>query len=457
MEGDVEDIKERLLKSFHSVSSIKIIPCIFVLIILTGALLLMLPVSQKQGGTGFTDALFTATSATCVTGLIRFDTYTHWTVFGQLVILTMIQIGGIGFMTIAIWLMSLTSHKIGLNTRFIMQNSISAPSVGGMVRITRFILCGTFLIEGIGAFLLTFIFVPRFGLGRGIYFSIFHSISAFCNAGFDLMGIEEQYSSLTLMGSNVYLNLIIMSLIVIGGLGFFVWKDFLDARFRFKKFKLHTKLVVFVTAFLIVSGAVILFILEYHSPGEGNKSIGEQIINAFFQSVTVRTAGFNTVDLAAMEESSSFLMIVLMLIGGSPGSTAGGIKTTTFAVLMISILSVFKRKKTEEAFGRRMDEGIMRTSACVFMTYLILMSTFAMIISKIEGLPMMTTLFESASAIGTVGLTMGITPEVGMVSKMLLIILMYVGRVGSITILMAFSSERRMIASKLPLEQVQIG
>ena len=458
MTDEVMTLRKKTMKKFHSVSPIKLIPFVFILIIVSGALLLMLPVSQKaSGGTGFTDALFTATSATCVTGLVRFDTFTHWTVFGQWVILAMIQIGGIGFMTIAIWFMSLTGRKIGLNTRFIMQSAISSPNLSGMVRITRFILLGTLLVEGIGAVLLSFIFVPRFGVATGIYYSIFHSVSAFCNAGFDLMGVEEQFSSLTHMGSCVLLNFVITSLIIVGGLGFIVWQDVLKAKFRFKKFHLHTKLVITMTLGLIVFGTLFLFLLETGSGAGEGKPVWERLLNAYFQSVSARTAGFNTVDLGQMNEGSSYMMIWLMLIGGSPGSTAGGIKTTTFAILLISIFSVFRRKKSEEAFGRRMDENVMRTSACVFMTYLILTTVVAMIISTIEGLPILTTLYESVSAIGTVGLSMGITPDLGMVSKLLLICLMYIGRVGSLTILMAFSSERRLIASKRPLEKVQIG
>lgn len=451
-------LKDKTNVRFRQISPLKIIPLVFLLIILVGTFLLMLPAAQKgTGTTGFSDALFTATSATCVTGLIRFDTYTHWTTFGQLVILSMIQIGGLGFMTIAMWIMSLTSHKIGLNSRFLMQSSISAPQVGGMVKMTRFILLGTFFIEAAGALLLAGVFVPRYGIGKGIYYSVFHSISAFCNAGFDLMGTEEAFSSLTRMGDDWYLNLVIMMLIIVGGLGFFVWKDLIANRFRFKKLRLHSKLVVTVTIFLIVFGAVAIFLMEWGEPSTEGKSVGMQILNALFQSVTVRTAGFNTVDLTKMTESSLLMMVGMMLIGGSPGSTAGGFKTTTFAVLVISIVSVFRRRKSEEAFGRRMDENIMRTAACVFMIYLFLAAGSAMLVAKLENVPMMTALFETASAVGTVGITMGITPGVGMASKILLTVLMFVGRVGSLTILMAFSSERKMVPSKLPLEKVQIG
>lgn len=452
------DLYERLRRKLRYTSSLRIIPAVFLIIILAGTVLLMLPAAAQGGvSTGFTDALFTATSATCVTGLIRFDTFTHWTLFGQIVIICLIQIGGIGFMSIAVCIMSLTGHKIGLNSRVLMQSSISAPQVGGMVQITRFLLLGTFFVEGIGALLLSVVFVPKYGVGKGIYFSIFHAISAFCNAGFDLMGGEEQFSSLVTWGDNWYLNFVIMLLIIVGGLGFFVWRDLIVSKFRFKKLRLHTKIVVAMSGILILIGFAVIFVMEWGEAGTSGKPVSEQVLNALFQSVTTRTAGFNTVDLTKMTEGSIFLMIMLMLIGGSPGSTAGGMKTTTFAVLSISIVSIFRRKKSEEAFGRRMEEDILRSAACVFMIYLILTSASAMIISKLEGVTMLTALFETASALGTVGLTLGLTPHVGMASKLLLALLMFVGRVGSITILMAFSSTRKMITSKLPLEKVQIG
>lgn len=326
-----------------------------------------------------------------------------------------------------------------------------------MVKITRFLTLGTFLIEAIGTLLLSFVFVPLYGPGKGLYFSLFHSVSAFCNAGFDLMGGEEKFSSLTTLGDKWYLNLVIMMLIIIGGLGFFVWKDMIETRFHFKKMKLHTKLVLTISTFLILLGFVVIFLMEMGTPATEGKSIPVQLLNALFQSVTTRTAGFNTVDLTQMTEGSRFLMIGLMLIGGSPGSTAGGMKTTTFAVITISIYSVYRRKKSEEAFGRRMDEDIMRSAACVLMTYLLLSSGTAIILSKLESVPILTALFETASALGTVGLTLNLTPQVGMFSKLMLALLMFIGRVGSVTIMMGFSSPRKMSASKLPLEKVQIG
>lgn len=454
----MKKINETLGRKLQKISSTKIILFGYCLIILVGTLLLSLPIATSGDGvTGVTDAFFTATSATCVTGLVRFDTYTHWTLFGQIVILCLIQIGGIGFMTVAIALVMIARRKIGINSRMIMQDSIAAPQVGGIVRMTKLVLVGTAIVEGTGALLLCFHFCPRFGIGKGIYFSIFHSISAFCNAGFDLMGIEEQFSSLTAEAGNWYINLIIMALIVIGGLGFFVWHDLIQSRFRFSKMRLHTKIVLVITILLIVVGTLVIFLLEQEAKVFSGLSIKDQILVSAFQSVSARTAGFNSINLADMTESAQFVMICLMFIGGSTGSTAGGIKTTTFGVLVISIGSVFRQKKALEIFGRRMEEGITRTASCIFMMYLGLSLTVAVIICRIESISFMSALFESVSAIATVGLSFGITPEVSMISKLLLAMLMLVGRVGSITILLAFTNKRTPTASRLPLEKVQIG
>lgn len=431
----------------------------YCLIILLGTLLLAMPFATKgPGSSPITDCFFTATSATCVTGLIRFDTATHWTMFGQLVILSLIQIGGVGFMTVAIVILAFTKRKITLSQRSIMQNSISAPQIGGIVRMSKFIALGTLCIEGAGALLLSFDFIPRFGWGKGIYYSIFHSISAFCNAGFDLMGSETgEFSSLTGLADNWYVNIVIMLLIFVGGLGFFVWHDVKDKRFRFKNLNLQSKMVLSISVSLVFGGALVIFLLENQQDMFQGMSVGEKVLASLFQSVTARTAGFNTTDLSIMTESGKLLMICLMLIGGSTGSTAGGIKTTTFWVLCVSILATFRRKKNIEAFGRRMEEGITRTASCVFMTYLLLVISSAIIISAVEELPMMTALFETGSAMATVGLSFGVTPTLGMFSKLLVAFLMICGRVGSITMLLAFSSEKRVVSSSYPLEKVQVG
>lgn len=447
------------LSVWHSTSPMKVILGGYCLIILLGTLLLALPIAtQEPGGTPVTDCLFTATSATCVTGLIRYDTYTHWTTFGQIVIISLIQVGGVGFMTIGILIMILSGKKISLNQRSIMQSSISAPQLGGIVRMTKFITLGTCIIEFIGAALLSFVFIPKFGVGKGIYFSVFHSISAFCNAGFDLMGgATGPCTSLTGMVGDWYVNIIIMLLITIGGLGFFVWHDMGEQKFRFRKLHLQSKIVLSVSVSLVFLGALAIFSFERGHEAFQGLELNEQILASLFQSVTSRTAGFNTADLGAMTDSSKFVMTCLMFIGGSPGSTAGGIKTTTFWILCISIFATYKRKKNVESFGRRMDDNITRVASCIFMTYLILTTTTAMIISAIEDLPLLTTLFESVSAMATVGSSFGATPSLGMVSKLLLTFLMLCGRVGSVTMLLAFSSQKSVSTSSYALEKVQVG
>ncbi len=346
------------------VSPMKLILGGYCLLIILGTLLLALPVATKgAGSTPLSDCFFTATSATCVTGLVRYDTFQHWTLFGQLVILGLIQVGGIGFVTVAILVLMLSGKKISLSQRALMQNSISAPQLGGIVSMTRYIAVGTLVVEAVGAILLSVDFIPRFGPAKGIYYSIFHSISAFCNAGFDLMGgITGECSSLTGMVDNWYVNIVIMALIVVGGIGFFVWKDLQNKKFRFRKLRLQSKLVLSVSGFLIVFGAVIFLILESADGMFQGMSWDEKILASLFQSVTTRTAGFNTTDYTKMTESGVFFMICLMLVGGSTGSTAGGMKTTTLYVLLFSVFATFGKRKNMEAFGRRMEEGINRTA-----------------------------------------------------------------------------------------------
>lgn len=440
-------------------SPMKLILGGYCLIILLGSILLTLPAASRVGEwTRFSDCLFTATSATCVTGLIRFDTATHWSLFGQLVILAMIQVGGVGFMTVAIMIMVFTKKKITLNQRSLMQNSVSAPQIGGIVRMTRFIFLGTLLVEGMGALLLAFRFVPRFGVQKGVYYAIFHSVSAFCNAGFDLMGSETgAFSSLTGFVGDWYVNLVLMLLIILGGLGFYVWFDLLHQKFRFRKLNLQSKMVLTISMVLVVGGALLLWLVERGGQAYEGMDPVQQVLASLFQSVTARTAGFNTIDLNAMSEAGKLVMICLMVVGGSPGSTAGGMKTTTLWVLCVSIVTTFRRKKNIEAFGRRMEEGITRTASCVFMIYLLLILSSAVLLSAVEDLPVVTALFEAGSAMATVGASFGVTPSLGMLTKWVIILLMLCGRVGSLTILLAFSSEKGNRSSSYPLEKVQIG
>ena len=421
----------------------------FCIIILMGTILLSLPISLKENQeVSIMTSFFTATSATCVTGLIRVDTYSHWSWFGQFIIILLIQIGGIGFMTFCIYALTLAKKKIGIISRSIMQNSISSPHVGGIVKMTKFIILATFFIEALGAFFLSFIFCPKLGLLKGLWFSIFHSISAFCNAGFDLMGNFEPYSSLVSFQDNWYLNMIIMLLIIIGGLGFLVWKDIIDNRGHFSKMRLHTKIVITTTIILIFGGALFIYFCE-----QGNATI----LSSLFQSVTARTAGFNTVDLSKIRETTQLIIIILMFVGGSSGSTAGGIKTTTIAVMLVNIISMFKQKKGVEVFKRRISDEIVKMASCVLMAYLVLTLIVSLIICQLENISYITVLFECVSAIATVGLTIGITSQLGVISQCLLALLMLFGRVGSITFLLAFASNRVTPLAKAPAEKIQIG
>lgn len=425
-------------------------------IILFGALLLILPVSSRTGvWTSFEEALFTATSATCVTGLIVQDTYTYWSLFGQIVILIMIQVGGIGFMTLAISALMLTKQKIGLRNRYTLQESVNAPQVGGIVRMTRFILLGTGLIESIGAVLLAFRFCPQFGFWKGLYFSVFHAISAFCNAGFDLMGSDAPFSSLTNFTDDPLVNTVIIALIILGGLGFFVWSDITTLKLRFRKYKLHTKVVLITTLALIVIPFLMILLFEYRNPVFEGKS-SAYVFGSLFQTVTTRTAGFNTVDISLFSDASLILMMLLMLIGGSPSSTAGGLKTTTFAMLAASIFSIFRQRKNIECFKRRIGDDLLLKIIAITAMYVILFFTCGMLLCAFDNVGMKEALFETASAIGTVGITLGITSSLGTASHIILMILMFFGRVGGLTLLLAFHDQSGA-PSKYPVEKITIG
>lgn len=444
---EIEKRKTRHITSFQ------IIIAGFFLVILVGSLLLMLPFATQEGkSTGFLEALFTATSAVCVTGLIIYDTATYWSTFGQIIILLLIQIGGMGVVTIAVAVATASGRKIGLMQRSTMQEAISAPQLGGIVRMTQFILKTSILIEAIGAVLLSSVFCKEYGIGKGIWYAIFHSVSAFCNAGFDLNGIEAPFSSLVNYSVQPVVNLTVMLLIIIGGIGFITWADIQKNKWHFKKYRMQSKVILTVTACLIVIPAVYFFCCEF-----SDFSMEKRIWASIFQSVTPRTAGFNTVDLTMISETGQMVIIILMLIGGSPGSTAGGMKTTTFAVLCASAKSVFQKKESAHFFGRRVPNDAVRTAATIFLMYIVLFLSGGMIISYREGLPLIQTLFETGSAIGTVGLSLGITPELGDMSHLILIGLMFFGRVGGLTLIFAALSENKINNSMLPLEKITVG
>ena len=449
---------EHLLYKREKLSSFQIIIMGFLLVILTGSILLMLPVSTRSGvATPFEEALFTATSATCVTGLVVHDTATYWSPFGQAVILMMIQIGGMGVVTVAVSIATISGRKIGLMQRSTMQEAIAAPSVGGIVRLTGFILKATICIEMTGALLLMPVFCKDYGIIKGIWYSLFHSISAFCNAGFDLMGNRQQYSSLTGYFSNIQVNAVIIALIITGGIGFLTWDDIKSKGMHIKKYRLQSKVILLMTGILLIIPFLIFFFCEFGRQIWDGMTTGEKVICSLFQTVTPRTAGFNTVDLTQFSESAKTLIIILMLIGGSPGSTAGGMKTTTIAVLFITSFAVFKKKEDSECFGRRIEDNTIKYAAVILLMYITLFITGGILISSIEGLPMLTCLFESASAIGTVGLTLGITPGLGSLSRLILIILMFLGRVGGLTLIFAALSNKQRNLSRFPKEKITVG
>lgn len=441
-----------------SFSTFRIIIGGFLLVILTGSLLLMLPVSTREsGGASFPDALFTATSAVCVTGLVVRDTATYWSEFGQFIILLLIQTGGMGVVTVAVTIAVVSKRKIGLIQRSTMQEAIAAPHVGGIVRMTAFIFKTSLLAEAIGAVLMAPVFCRDFGTGRGIWYAVFHSVSAFCNAGFDLMGVRAPFSSLTGYTADPLVNMVIMGLIIFGGIGFLTWDDIWTNRHHLRKYKTQSKLVLTVTAILIVVPALYYFFIELAGPEWAGLSPGERFWGALFQAVTPRTAGFNTMDLTAFGGAGITIMIILMLIGGSPGSTAGGMKTTTIGVLLGTMLSAFHRKEDTCFFRRRIAESTVKNAVAILMMYVVLFLSTAILISGMEQLPMDVCLFETASAVGTVGLTLGITPSLGMISRILLICLMFIGRVGGLTLIFAAVSGTRNDISRVPLDRITVG
>ena len=434
-------------------SSSQIIILGFAAVILLGSLLLILPFATKDGhGAVFTDALFTATSAVCVTGLVVQDTATYWSAFGHAVILTLIQIGGMGVVTVAIAISTFSGKQISLKQRSTMQEAISAHKVGGIVRLTGFIIKMTILFELLGALVMAPTFCKEFGFFKGVWYAIFHSISAFCNAGFDLMGVKSEYSSLTYFIANPVINSAVIALIIIGGIGFLTWEDIKTNKHHIRRYRMQSKVILTTTALLILFPALYFFFFEF-----GNKPLGERVWSSLFQAVTPRTAGFNTADLTQISEAGSLLTIMLMLIGGSPGSTAGGMKTTTLAVMLSTAVTVFRRREHTHFFGRRISDDTVRNAATVFMMYLVLFLTGGFVISRVEGLPLLTCLYETASAIGTVGLTLGITPDLGIVSQIILIFLMYIGRVGGLTLIFSTVSGNRGNTARLPQEKLTVG
>ena len=436
----------------HHLTSFQIMILGFAGVILLGALVLMLPIATVQRvWTPFHEALFTSTSAVCVTGLVVQDTGSYWSAFGQTVILLLIQIGGLGVITGAVTFLMLAGRNITLKERSAMQDAISAPAVGGIVRLTRFILKGTFLVELLGALALLPAFCRDYGL-RGVWMSVFHSVSAFCNAGFDILGTDQNpFPSLTEYAANPAVNIIIMLLILIGGIGFLTWEDIVVNKWRLRRYRMQSKVILLLTVLLMAIPAVFFYTDLTELP------TGQRILAACFQAVTPRTAGFNTVNLLSLGGASNAVTMVLMLIGGAPGSTAGGMKVTTVAVLFANAFATFRKREDAQMFGRRIEPGAIRSAATILMLYMSLFFGGAVIISLCEQLPLSLCLYETASAVGTVGLTLGITPGLGLVSKIVLILLMYMGRVGSLTLIYAAVSGKHLSPAKLPQEKIAVG
>lgn len=425
----------------------------FAALILFGAFMLMLPISGKeQVPTPFLDALFTSTSASCVTGLVVYDTATHWSLFGQAVILFLIQVGGLGVVVVMTSLILLSGKRIGYSQRNTLANSISISSQGGIMKMLIFLLKWTGIIELFFASLLATQFIPEFGWKRGLWYSIFHSVSAFCNAGFDLMGIKEPFSSLSDYSGNPVVNISIMALILLGGLGFMTWQDIAKNKWNFHRYRLQSKIILSATAFLVLLPALFYFFVEFRG-----MPMESRILASLFTAVTPRTAGFNTVDFSKFSDSGIFLQTLLMLVGAAPGSTGGGMKITTMTVLILTSVAIFRNNSRTEAFGRTIPREVIRNATTIAFMYICLCVLSGMFISLYENIPLLTTSFETASAIATVGLTLGITPKLSPLSHALLIFLMYIGRVGGLCLIYAVFPNANPNKGRLVEENVIVG
>ena len=452
-------IFNKIHSKFVKLTYVRIIAMGYLMVILAGTLLLLLPVSTSAGEkTGVLTALFTAASATCVTGLVVVDTGTHWTAVGHLVIITMIQIGGLGFMTMGILLAMALKKRISLRARGLLQESMNYMQMGGIIRLVKTAFLGTLLFEGAGAVLLAARFIPVFGIGRGILYGLFHSISAFCNAGFDLMGgYSGEYSSFVEFYGDILINLVLMALVILGGIGFFVWSDVRQNKFHFRKYMLHTKITLVVTAVLLAGGTVLYYLFENENLLAG-MSVKDKLLASAFSSVTARTAGFNTIDTGGLTNASKLFTMVLMFIGGSPGSTAGGIKTVTMLVLVIYVWSNLRESKGVNIFHRRLDDDVIRkASNVVVISLLLAVASIIFICFKQPSLPVEDVMFEVFSAIGTVGMSTGLTRDLSTSSRIVVILLMYCGRIGSMSFALSFTERKKVPPVQMPVEKIMIG
>lgn len=441
----------------HRLSAVQILALGFAAVILTGALLLMLPISSSKGVvTPFLDCLFTATSAVCVTGLVVVDTGTYWSVFGQIVIICLIQVGGLGFMTFATFFAVLLGKRISLRERLIMQEAYNSFNIQGMVKLMLYVVGIAFSIEAIGAVLLSTQFIPEYGLARGIYFGVFHSVSAFCNAGFDLIG---DFRSITPYAENSVIVLTIGSLIVIGGIGFAVIAEIISVK-NLRRLSLHSKVVLTATAMLLIVGAVLFFIFEYKNPNTmGPMSFKGKILSSIFASITPRTAGYNSISTTDMTIAGKFLTVILMFIGASPGSTGGGIKTSTAFLLFMTVIAVIHGREDTEMYKKRIHKSLVYRAMAITIISFVLVTAVTMILSITQKGSFIQFLYEATSAFGTVGLTLGLTPSLTPIGKIAILLTMYAGRVGPLTLMLAFSRREGAAGSaiKYPEDKILVG
>lgn len=440
----------------------------FMGIILLGGLLLYLPVSNTQP-IAFIDALFTSVTSVCVTGLVTVTPASQFTVFGKVILLILIQIGGLGVIACAVLFFFLLRRRIGLRERIMIQEAYGARQLSGIVRLVKKIIIGTLVVEGGGAVLYAFRFVPEYGLIRGVWYSVFHAVSAFCNAGIDILG----ENSLADYATSPLINMTTILLIILSGIGFTVWFDVIEnakglfhrevpGRWWFTRLKLHSKLAIITTMILIAAGTMFIFLAEYNNPETiGNMGLGEKFTAALFQSVTTRTAGFYTFSQGAMHEESKLFCAILMFIGGSPGGTAGGVKTTTFAMLFLACLTFVRGGKDTECMGRRISAANFRTGFCVLMVAFTVFITGTIMILVIEpdSMLLVNVIYETASAVGTVGLTADLTPHLSRSSQIVLMVMMYIGRLGPLTLVLTFAGKihPRDKIRRLPAEQIMVG
>lgn len=454
MEFNIKAIKRK-----NIYTPVQILAIGFAILILIGALLLSLPISSQSGkATSFIDCIFTSTSAVCVTGLVTVDTGTHWTYFGKTVIMSLIEIGGLGFMSVATLAFLILGKRITLKERLIIMEATNSNSLQGLVKMVKYILIFTFSTEVLGATLLSTQFIPEFGISKGIYYSIFHSVSAFCNAGFDLMG---NFYSVTTYANNPVVILTISSLIVIGGLGFYVWADIYNYK-ELRKLCLHSKVVIFTTIVLIALGAILMYIFEMRNPSTmQGMSIKGKFLSSIFASISPRTAGFNSIPLGEMTTGGKFLTIILMFIGGSPGSTAGGIKTATVVVLFMTVVSVVRGREDTEIFQKRIKKEIVYKAfaIAVISLALVIIVTMLLSITEEQSIPFEYFLYEATSAFATVGLTLGLTTKLTFVGKIIICLTMYAGRVGPLTIILALAKNKKSKSGNLkyPADKILIG